>query len=549
MKLRLISPDSNSESSTTTPLAGAPFGFDPNIPANSHLTNPKPPELPPERADLAVPHGAPKASDSAAALAKPVPRESQNRSDEEQAAPLIDLGRWLRESPPWLLSAVLHMLALITLGLLLRGVSSEAPISLEATYAEDIGEQLIDDTLDLASLTDLSLDEMALTPDTLPPVEDPFATPDVAVVSPLGTHAASETPSTSIGMALTGREPGMKKALLRAYGGTVSTETAVMNGLKWLARNQQRNGMWSLKGPYKDGANVENEEAATAMALLAFQGAGFTPDGDANEPFTSIVSKGWKALLKKQDKNGNFFQDGSYNHTLYTQAQCTIALCELFGMTGDEQYREAAQRAVDYCVAVQTEQGGWKYQPGSGNDLSVTGWFVMALQSARMAGIEVPSPVFEKIKKFLDSVARANGSRYGYERRDGATLSMTAEGLLCRQYLGWPRDDERLQQGVYYLLDHLPRWRSGQRNVYYWYYATQVCHHMEGEHWDKWNSVMRQLLPANQETKGRDRGSWEPNGDRWGGQGGRLYVTCLSIYMLEVYYRHLPIYQRGLLDE
>ena len=23
---------------------------------------------------------------------------------------------------------------------------------------------------------------------------------------------------------------------------------------------------------------------------------------------------------------------------------------------------------------------------------------------------------------------------------------------------------------------------------------------------------------------------------------GRLFVTCLSIYMLEVYYRHLPIY-------
>ena len=28
----------------------------------------------------------------------------------------------------------------------------------------------------------------------------------------------------------------------------------------------------------------------------------------------------------------------------------------------------------------------------------------------------------------------------------------------------------------------------------------------------------------------------------WGQFGGRLYVTCLSTYILEVYYRHLPLY-------
>ena len=60
--------------------------------------------------------------------------------------------------------------------------------------------------------------------------------------------------------------------------------------------------------------------------------------------------------------------------------------------------------------------------------MSVTGWFVMALQSARMAGIEVPSPVFEKIEQFLDSVQRGDeqgydvGSRYAYRPTDGATL-------------------------------------------------------------------------------------------------------------------------------
>ena len=60
---------------------------------------------------------------------------------------------------------------------------------------------------------------------------------------------------------------------------------------------------------------------------------------------------------------------------------------------------------------------------------------------------------------------------------------------------------------------------------------------------------MRKLLPAKQDRRGRERGSWDPNGDRWRGDGGRLYVTCLSIYVLEIYYRHLPLYQTGLYEK
>jgi hypothetical protein len=49
-------------------------------------------------------------------------------------------------------------------------------------------------------------------------------------------------------------------------------------------------------------------------------------------------------------------------------------------------------------------------------------------------------------------------------------------------------------------------------------------------------------------AEGRERGSWDPRGDRWGDAGGRLYVTCLSICILEVYQRHLPLYQTGLYE-
>jgi hypothetical protein len=122
------------------------------------------------------------------------------------------------------------------------------------------------------------------------------------------------------------------------------------------------------------------------------------------------------------------------------------------------------------------------------------------------------------------------------------TLTMTAEALLCRQYLGWKHDDERMRQGIDYLLANTIDY-NGDQNVYYWYYATQACHHMDGDDWNRWNSVMRQAIPTAQVKTGAERGSWSPSNDRWGAHGGRLYVTCLSVYMLEVYYRHLPIYK------
>ena len=75
-----------------------------------------------------------------------------------------------------------------------------------------------------------------------------------------------------------------------------------------------------------------------------------------------------------------------------------------------------------------------------------------------------------------------------------------------------------------------------------WYYITQVAHHMEGEAWRRWNDQLRDVLPREQAVKGKHRGSWDPSLDRWGHIGGRLFVTSFCVYMLETYYRHLPLY-------
>lgn len=339
---------------------------------------------------------------------------------------------------------------------------------------------------------------------------------------------------------LAGRRPEAKGELLREGGGTSATEGAVKLGLEWLARNQQSNGLWSLRGPYDDGGTEENGAAATAMALLAFQGAGHTHKGDPKDPYTAVVARGSTALIEHIRIEGESYRNAGL-HGGYTQALGTIALCELFGMTRDPKLRKPAQNAVDYCIEAQSAEGGWRYTPRQDSDTSVTGWFVLALQSAKMAGLKVPDKTFGKAAAYLNSAGNHDGSRYGYQQGTVATRSMTAEALLCRQYLGWNQDDPRLLDGADYLLEELPSWESS--NVYYWYYATQVFHHLGGTRWKRWNEVMREILPSEQVTVGRDRGSWKPRGDIHAHAGGRLYVTCMCLYMLEVYYRHLPLYQ------
>jgi hypothetical protein len=68
-------------------------------------------------------------------------------------------------------------------------------------------------------------------------------------------------------------------------------------------------------------------------------------------------------------------------------------------------------------------------------------------------------------------------------------------------------------------------------------------YHMQGQHWKTWNGKLRDLLVSTQVTQGALAGSWKPM-DAREKPGGRLYATALRLLMLEVYYRHLPLYQQ-----
>jgi hypothetical protein len=359
---------------------------------------------------------------------------------------------------------------------------------------------------------------------------------------------------------------------LQDGGGNEISEACVARGLQWMAMHQAPDGRWSLDGFHQhatdkpgpsgrrfvcncEGRGGKHDVAATAFGLLPFLGAGETHKGSATSKapvYAKTVEKGLDWLISKQDKEGYF------SHNMYEHGLATIAMCEAYALTADPKLKGPAQRALNAIVAAQNATGGWRYSPKSTDaDTSVVGWEVMALKSGQMAGLSVPKSVWDGTTKWLEHCAgRDNSSMdtnnnytgtYGYSGPGGGPTT-TSIGLLCRQYLGWTLKNPGLLAGI----DQLKKTPPGKiNNMYYYYYATQVMHHVGGEAWDRWNLAMRDKLIATQD-RGQDpkrahqRGSWSPAGDQHGSSGGRVMITSLSILTLEVYYRHLPLYNRDL---
>ncbi len=473
------------------------------------------------------------------------PHKKQSKRQKAVAAP-ADVSTERRKVPSWMVSFIVHLLGILILAIIPMRELVQGPLTL---FLGDSGPVGIAE-FELSATADAPTAES--TDEPLPEVEPLTATdllrseltelvklPTVAEMSEISPPTMENIPF-GLANGLSGRTGRTKAALLKRFGGTAATEDAVEMGLAWLVEQQKSDGAWSLRGPYSNGGANENTTAATAMALNAFLGAGYT----AREgKYSNEIRLGIKYLLKKQDADGFFAKREPERQQMYAQALASITILEAYGMTGDSELRTAAEAAVRFAEWSQSDLRGWRYQPREDADVSVTGWFVMVMATAKMCGLAVDEEKFQSVNQFLDSVSHDDNSRYAYTPAYPASLGMTAEGLLCRIILGWSKSERALLTAIEE--DLLPTRPSGEEeelSVYYWYYATQVLHHVGGRAWDVWNDDMKRVLPDTQVKSGPEKGSWDPARDLHEGAGGRLYTTCLRLYCLEVYYRHLSIY-------
>jgi hypothetical protein len=226
---------------------------------------------------------------------------------------------------------------------------------------------------------------------------------------------------------------------------------------------------------------------------------------------------------------------------MYSHAIATFALSEDYGMTHDPELDQPVRRAIAYTVSSQDAfGGGWRYSPGDAGDTSQLGWQFMALKSADLAGIPLSGQTRQGITRYLNSVASGeHGGLASYRPSQAPTRTMTAEALVCWQFLGLAHDHPAGAEAANFVLEALPN--AGQPNYYYWYYGTLATFQLQGELWHKWNSAVATRLVNLQQKDSPLAGAWEPD-TVWGGYGGRIYSTALATLCLEVYYRYLPVY-------
>jgi hypothetical protein len=314
---------------------------------------------------------------------------------------------------------------------------------------------------------------------------------------------------------------------------TPELDASIAKGIKYLVFQQGADGSF---GDGRFGKNV----AVSALSGIALMADGHLPGrgihGDA-------VARCADYILANCTESGLIATDAA-NGPMYGHGFATLFLGEVYGMTAGgsdsaqaARLHEALIKAVRLIEQTQNEKGGWRYNPIPYDaDVSVTIAQIMALRSARNAGIEVSK---ETIDRAVDYVRRCQNPDGGFRYQEDMGASgwpRSAAGVASLYYAGIYEDDA-IDKGLAYLQrEAMPGQPAASKAHYFYgqYYAVQAMYLAGGDAWAKWWPAIREELIKNQ----MDNGSWE---DR---SVGDCYGTSMALIILQMPKRYLPIFQK-----
>ena len=327
---------------------------------------------------------------------------------------------------------------------------------------------------------------------------------------------------------------------LNSSGGTEKCEDAVVNGLRFLKKTQNKDGSWC----------DQKQVGMTGLALLAYLGHCETT---MSEEFGETVFSAITYLVNKAMKNkGKLATDFKDNHWCYEHGIAVYAIAEAYTLCqksfGENipNLPEAVQASTQFLINSQHQKGGWEYayseDNGRGGDLSIVAWHLQALKAAKHTGLELKN-LTRSVRAGLDYTTglRTPEGTFGYSgpsmKGDGVTLG--AAGALCFQM--WDKSSSKEARGACKFIDENAKfgWNTPDSDLYGHYYAAQCMMNFGGDPWKRYNEKFRDQVLNNQLPDG----SFKPAGFgafRGTNVFGKHYRACLSILMLEVYYRFLP---------
>ena len=334
--------------------------------------------------------------------------------------------------------------------------------------------------------------------------------------------------------ASTGRASGDEaSAALAKYRDTV--DQSIDKAFVYLAEIRKEDG--TFPGQYGDTT------AVSALAGMAYLSKGNSP---GLGPYGDQIDKSIDLVLASEKQKGGKptgYLVRTRSGKMYAHCISTLFLSEVSGMVDPERQKkidDVLPRALTLIVDAQNAKknnarfdGGWRYEPTSADaDLSLTGWAVMALRSARLNGAAVPDATIERAVEFIlrCQPKNATGEKgFGYQPGQGGKPAMTGVGILCLSLSG-QYENKVLPRAGDYLLGRKYNGRWGGSHFFYGnYYCTQAMFQLGGQYWETWATQLYDNALKNQ----RPNGSW-----------GDPYPTTMTVLAMTVSYRQLPVYQR-----
>lgn len=343
-------------------------------------------------------------------------------------------------------------------------------------------------------------------------------------------------------------------------------DVAVDRALRWLASQQQSNGSF----PTLDAG----QPGVTSLCVMAFIAHGHLP-GEGE--YGKRLERATDFVLSCQKDNGLLAivaPDGpqitrAVNHdmgvsAIYNHGISSLMLSEMYGMSGPERaarIEKVVNRSISATLKMQhwpkdmqEDVGGWRYIDDfdeRDSDLSITGWQLMFLRSARNAGFEVPKRSIDAAVQYVRNAYNPRYGAFGYSTDPGDTRSrgMAGAGILALAHAGYHNSPEARNSAAWleqYDFDAynqlIPFGQSWFHDRYHYgvFNCCQAMYQLGGRHWEQFYPRVVRTLVENQQPDG----SWEAESHFHDGQFGNAYTTALMVMALGAPNQLLPVFQR-----
>jgi hypothetical protein len=250
----------------------------------------------------------------------------------------------------------------------------------------------------------------------------------------------------------------------------------------------------------------------------------------------------------------------AYNHAI-----SSLMLSELYGTAGagnaTKRIEKTISKAIDATLEMQRwpkdrpiDRGGWRYIDdfsSQDSDLSITGWSLMFLRSARNAGFDVPKQSIDDAVAYVRRTYSEEHGAFGYlaDLGDHRSRGMAGAGILAFAHAGFHGAPEAAKSGQWILRHRFDKYNEietfkqdwfNDRYHYGLFNCCQVMYQLGGKYWEEFFPRAVATILSNQQQDG----SWPAESHFYDGQFGNAYTTALVVMSLGAPNQLLPIYQR-----